>query len=573
MTTPPLAKTKRPKEAPHLSLAVSNENIIKERSRLLRKPKAASVVVQFATFDDRKRAQYKELERAKACDDYEYTMRLRQKLIDSAVHNMNKEIAYVRVGGSSAIVLFCKDAHGKPNILIMKRKDINEYFENRRFKVPKYGRNGHSWEVLSTVKEWAVHPNRRQYTNIVNMPGAEVNKDTLNLFLGYGTKPRLDAKGNPDFSGKSCSKLLKHIKEVLCNNNEYFYKWVLGWLAFLIQHPTRKKEQPTALMFYGTPGAGKSIVADVMLEILGPAGKLEQDNSFLSAKFNMPMVGRTGIVADEAVFSGSRSDASKMKAFISNIRMNLEKKGVDATEIENFARIIAVTNDNHALHMDAQDRRWLALKVNPKYVGNHAYFDALGAEIANGGAEAFHAFLLNPALYADIRVNKAPDTADGIDQKARSLSSVPGYLYECLSNRVMNLGLESNLHTDWPEDAAPRVKKGSLFENYLKWASNLRMSHPERDSVFHRELQEILKVTQINAKGGRDYILPPLHEAREQFQKFMNCPNDPSYLSALWGEEFVEEEIDDSMNEELGVTNAALTLTEREALENEQIPF
>ena len=49
---------------------------------------------------------------------------------------------------------------------------------------------------------------------------------------------------------------LDHVREVIANNNEQVYKYILVWIASVLQKPSFKTE--TALVILGHQGTGKS---------------------------------------------------------------------------------------------------------------------------------------------------------------------------------------------------------------------------------------------------------------------------------------------------------------------------
>jgi len=75
------------------------------------------------------------------------------------------------------------------------------------------------------------------------------------------------------------------------------------------------------------------------------------------------MFGSTFILAEESVFAGSKKQAGQLKAFITSPRWQYEQKFLASFTGKNVHRMIATTNDEQAVHLDDDDRRWTVVEV------------------------------------------------------------------------------------------------------------------------------------------------------------------------------------------------------------------
>ena len=97
--------------------------------------------------------------------------------------------------------------------------------------------------------------------------------------------------------------------------------------------------------------------------------------------------------SDEAFFAGDRAQAGMMKGLITERTRMIEKKYMDAQEVQNFTRLILASNEQWIIPMDWDDRRWFVLDVLPAQQGNRIYFTEMMQEWKEGGKEAFMWFL------------------------------------------------------------------------------------------------------------------------------------------------------------------------------------
>ena len=69
------------------------------------------------------------------------------------------------------------------------------------------------------------------------------------------------------------------------------------------------------------------------------------------------------IFVDEALYAEIMADAQILKTMTSETTKLLERKGIDAIQIDNFARQIFATNDEHPIQIEHNDRRYPAIYV------------------------------------------------------------------------------------------------------------------------------------------------------------------------------------------------------------------
>ena len=113
------------------------------------------------------------------------------------------------------------------------------------------------------------------------------------------------------------------------------------------------------------------------------------------------------IFVDEALYAEIETDAQILKTMTSETTKLLERKGIDTIEIDNFARQLFSTNDEHPIQIEHNDRRYPAIYVRENDAFAHendetekakkrkAYFRPIIKELKNGGSEALLGLLLD----------------------------------------------------------------------------------------------------------------------------------------------------------------------------------
>jgi putative DNA primase/helicase len=207
---------------------------------------------------------------------------------------------------------------------------------------------------------------------------------TVNLFRGIRTQP------DPS---KSCSRWL-HMLQYLCGEEDRditpISDWVLRWLAYPLQHVGAK--MATAVVMYGDEGTGKNMLAKAMQKIYGEHGVMITQQQ-LNSQFNGWLSAKLFVVANEVVTRQEMTHyVGLLKTLITEPEIQIERKGVDSRTEANHANLMFFSNELQPLKIMPRDRRYMVIrtpKPKPK-----AYYADVGAEIANGGAQALYAYLL-----------------------------------------------------------------------------------------------------------------------------------------------------------------------------------
>ncbi|EPT3041722.1 primase-helicase family protein, partial [Escherichia coli] len=88
---------------------------------------------------------------------------------------------------------------------------------------------------------------------------------------------------------------------------------------------------------------GKGTTVKPLLQILGQYAAHINGAGHISGRFNSILANKLLVFADEVTIH-KPSEADRLKAIISEPTFNLERKGIDAEPMPNFARLIFASN-------------------------------------------------------------------------------------------------------------------------------------------------------------------------------------------------------------------------------------
>lgn len=221
------------------------------------------------------------------------------------------------------------------------------FFDMTAPKTVQIGKNR-----VPVAKLWLMDPDRKEYRGIV-IEAPEYDGPGFNVFAGWAVSPK---EGD-------VSLWVDYVERIVCGGDKELAHWVMSYVADGAQRPW-SLHPGTALALRGPQGGGKSFIGNMLARILKSAQVQEvTDSERMFERFNRGMFGSTFILAEESVFAGSKKQAGQLKAFITSPRWQYEQKFLASFTGKNVHRMIATTNDEQAVHLDDDDRRWTVVEV------------------------------------------------------------------------------------------------------------------------------------------------------------------------------------------------------------------
>lgn len=291
-----------------------------------------------------------------------------------------------------------------------------------------------------------------------------------------------------------------HIRDVLAGGDEACAFYIVRWAAWAVQNPGRRAE--VALVLRGGKGAGKGVFANTMADIFGAHGLQIFNPKHLVGNFNAHMRSCLLLFADEAFWAGDKAGESTLKGLVTEPKLFIEQKGLDAVAWPNKLHIIMAANADWVVPASKDERRYAVFNVSDAHASDHKYFQALHAEINSGGREA----MLYDLLRVDLtgwHPRDIPQTEALREQKMHSMPPLwdwwesvlqNGYIPKCVagSNQVAASDLLYEIRIMFPR-------------------SNLNPSGLGR---FLRDR----KCTNYHKDFGNVWEFPGLTDARKEFE-------------------------------------------------------
>jgi len=350
----------------------------------------------------------------------------------------------------------------------------------------------HAW------REWKLHPERSvvRLSEVGFDPTERDGHIVCNLWGGWPTTPKAG-------QCETLLSLLRHLCSGEEKGNDAIYQWVLKWLAYPIQHQGAKMR--TALIFHGPQGAGKNLFFEAYAAIFGKYARII-GQAEIDDKFNDWASGKLFMIADEVV---ARQELfhikNKIKALITGETIRINPKNVAAHDERNHVNLVFLSNEKQPLVLEQDDRRF-AVIWTPHKLGENYYSD-VAEEVANGGIEALHDYLLHLDLGDFNEHSKPPMTQSKEDLININLESSERFMREWLGGEL-----------DLP--VCP-VLSEDLYSAYKKWCDRNGVVRP-------RELNQLIGgiVKMAGWKREKPRIWDNLNFSGQQKQRAVMCPPD-----------------------------------------------
>ncbi|MEZ9303138.1 primase-helicase family protein [Vibrio breoganii] len=382
--------------------------------------------------------------------------------LDSIVGLFNASHAVVLHGGKTLICERTEDHKGMIEYRFSPVPQKRSFYDNLNF-------SHHVDDKLKSVncfELWMKHHDRKTYHGVVFDPANRTDNRFLNMWTGFQFEPQ---EGD-----NLIEKILWHLKFIICSGNDEDYKYLLAWMAHIVQKPEQKSGVCVVLKSEAR-GTGKSTVSVLLERLLGQHAMRVQDGKHLLGAFNSHLANKLFVTIEEAFWSGSAKDAGKLRTLITESTVTIEAKGKDALEVDSFHRFMMCTNNDWAVPQTQDERRFFVLEVSEDKKQDKDYFvDLYDVVNSDDAMEQFFHFLKHYDLES-YNLHKAPKTSAIQQQIIESLPSeaiwLKGVLDNgCLFEAFQNLDLE----------CSQSIPKSYFFDDYIRYCDKMNVSSYER---------------------------------------------------------------------------------------------
>ena len=277
--------------------------------------------------------------------------------------------------------------------------ELSYYYEEEDEETGKVKKLKSSAKVSSVIKKINFQEYERYFENIERDQDGYF-KDykipyNLNLFNGFKAK-KVKAYTDIKKLEEKIPKIVKHIKETLCNKDEKCFKYFIQWLANLFLGIKTK----TMIIFYSEKGGnGKSFFQDwIAKDVIGKQSSLFcSSQEDVASHFNSHLAGKSFILIDE-LKNTNDNQLQQLKNIITALDTLITRKGIDSKSESNYSNVLANTNDIEKLRIfdsGESNRRFYIIKTNDDVRDKDGYFNELEEEMkSKDTADIFYNWII-----------------------------------------------------------------------------------------------------------------------------------------------------------------------------------
>jgi hypothetical protein len=347
------------------------------------------------------------------------------------------------------------------------------------------------WKKQLFVPRWMGDVRIKQVKRIVVDPVVADDGQNYNMWPGFAAE-RLPPVPDADVADL-IEPIVRHLYDVYANAHAETTEFLLDYFANMVQRPDRPSH--VALSLWGRSGVGKGMPLTFMREkVMGKAVTYQTANpeNDLLGRFQNGCVNRVLVQVDEV--RSLREHDDRLKDLITNDTVQLERKGRDIVTVRNLVNLVFTSNNENALTVGTDDRRFVLLRCSEKYKADGPYLCGLGRHMERSDvARAFFQFCMARDLSRytyDMQLHRP----------------VTDYYLECQrSNVPVTSRFFSALiiASDCPE----QIGALALFQRFMLFvnAGMYRVHHTE--TSFGRHVRRIAGVTKTRQARGTIYQL------------------------------------------------------------------
>jgi len=172
---------------------------------------------------------------------------------------------------------------------------------------------------------------------------------------------------------------------IICSNDPQLFKYLVGWMAAMVQKPDSAGQ--VALFLNGAGDTGKGMFIRFISDLMGEHVFHVTDLKQVTGRFNSHLKDCVLLVMEGAFSAGNNRVESVLKTLISESSIAIKQKGKDMQIVPNKFHVILSGNDNRVLDI-AVRRRLCVLNVSNARQHDNEYFSKIAKEMADGGLSA-----------------------------------------------------------------------------------------------------------------------------------------------------------------------------------------
>lgn len=348
----------------------------------------------------------------------------------------------------------------------------------------------------------------KTYSRITCKPNNNINKYEFNVWEKF----KADVKIEYDIN--KLKPLFDYILEIICDNQEILFKYIISWLRHICKKPQIKTGK--VLVFQSDKQrAGKGTFINwLMFHVFGKNSSYATSLSKLTQKFNSFLINKSLIIVDELPTTSTKfhNTFDILKSLITEPCLDIEYKGKESIQTDNLCNFVFSTNNEKSIKIEKDDGRYVIFKINESKVGDIEFWNHVHTNVftEDMGIHFFN-YLINIDDNDDILVSihQIPETELKNRMKEMSLNSMEIFIKLLKERNIDDFKLNDLLNDNIVKEKDNydnefillnkidiniklKFKKQSLYNHYISWC-NKSGETQMKQKYFNTILTELRK--------------------------------------------------------------------------------
>ena len=362
-------------------------------------------------------------------------------------------------------------------------------------------------KVTDFIKEWLYDEKNRTYERIVCDPERKEKENELNMWNGFYAEmlPEVGIEIETEVE----TDLKTHFDEVFSDGKDEITTFIMDWIANRFQNPSHPSQ--VAIFAKGKQGDGKDLPFEFVRYAIGLEYSFDTDKtSDIFDRFSTGSINKVFLQFHEVqgadIIGNNRFE--NIKNLITAETVNYEKKGIDPMVCKNMVDTFFSSNNQNAMPIPSDDRRFMAVETSSIHRNHKAYFDPLIEKYSSRAtkenrdkyARGLYQLMMKRDLsrYSHGWQQMRPTTSYYNEIKKMNLHSVFVFLsFKCMYVNKMEKNVDSNDFVlmgrdfDAIEDKMDTLNATMLFSEFNKFKSLRHMNSDLSSTKFGRMIGEL----------------------------------------------------------------------------------
>ena len=348
------------------------------------------------------------------------------------------------------------------------------------------------------IELWLNDPTIRKYENFIFKPYPLKVEE-----YEYNTWTDFEIKRTPYVEDSSIIvRFLDYMNNLF--NDEAVVNYILAYFANRIKNPAIRNN--VCIILYGEEGDGKNRLFDTFKNIVGEKYFIELENAKqLFGTHSCIEQQKLFVCVNEAKGKDNYENSETLKSRITTSTLQINPKGIQGFEIDNFCDYLMTTNNANAVDLKDKSRRYLYVETTSYYSRNSEFFNSFSEDIVDNknALRNIYEYLMKFDIKTVVPTgnfqNHIPITEIQKQVIKNNRDKILYFLEDLVNEYLNDKDDTEDFEVVVKKENDIKIKNHELFSKWNKWIEKNKMDLKYNNIAFHSRLGQLMN-KRINIK-------------------------------------------------------------------------